>query len=153
MFCNEDGLIYNSFITWNKEHKAKTKTDTGFSRVIIQSGEKLFALIHRTLLLLLDKFSSISPLLKNSRRFDGCLYVDFELWRFIHYSPMESYGICLSSCSCAEFLIQCTRAKDFQSVSFLFESIRQPKHASTDIYPLFLCCGYSSTIKCSSSLN
>ena len=134
------------------EQRAKTKTNTGFYRVRIQSGEKLFALIHLPLLLLLDKFSSISQLLKNSRRFDGYLSVVFELSIFIHYSPMESYRICFSSCSCAEFLIQCNRAKDFQSVTFLFESIRQTNHASTDIYPLFLSCGYSSTIKCSSSL-
>ena len=90
---------------------------------------------------------------KNQACFDGYLSVVFELSIFIHYPPMESNGICLSSCSCAEFLIQCNRAKDFQSVSFLFESIRQTNHASTDIYTLFLSCGYSSTIKCSSSLN
>ena len=45
MFCNEQGLNYISFIIWNKEHKAKLKTETGFSELTVQSSER-FAQIH-----------------------------------------------------------------------------------------------------------
>ena len=32
LFCNDQGLNYNSFVSWHKEQKAKVKTETGFSQ-------------------------------------------------------------------------------------------------------------------------
>ena len=46
VFCQEHGLNYNSFITWNKEQKSKLKTEAGFSEITVQNSERLFAQIH-----------------------------------------------------------------------------------------------------------
>ena len=46
LYCNNQGLNYNSFFSCHQQHKAKAKTETGFSEVIVQSGEKLFAQLH-----------------------------------------------------------------------------------------------------------
>ena len=42
LFCNDQGLNYNSFVSWHQRLIAKVKTETGFSQVIVQRGEKLF---------------------------------------------------------------------------------------------------------------
>ena len=46
LFCIDQGLNYNSFVSWHQQHKAKAKSETGFSQVIVQSGEKIFAQLH-----------------------------------------------------------------------------------------------------------
>ena len=42
LFCDRQGLNYTNFITKHKQHKAKAKTEIGFSEVIVRCGEKLF---------------------------------------------------------------------------------------------------------------
>ena len=42
LYCNDQGLNYNSFVSWHQQHKAKAKSETGFSQVIVQSGKKMF---------------------------------------------------------------------------------------------------------------
>ena len=46
LFCNDHGLNYNNFVSWHQQHKSKAKSETGFSQVIVQSGEKIFAQLH-----------------------------------------------------------------------------------------------------------
>ena len=46
VFCDEQGLNYNSFITWDNEKKSKLKAGSGFSEITVQSSERLFAQIH-----------------------------------------------------------------------------------------------------------
>ena len=83
---------------------------------------------------------------KNQLCFDGYLSVVFELWIFIHYKMLIEFKLMTS------IVIQQLWTKEF--IRFLkFPCSRQKTNcASTDIYPLFLNCGYSSTIGCSSSL-
>lgn len=60
LFCIEQGLNYNSFVTWHKEQKAKSKTEPGFSQVVVQSGEKLVAQLHLPGELRIDLYQPLS---------------------------------------------------------------------------------------------
>ena len=46
LFCNDQGMNYYNFVSWHQQQKAKDKTETGFSQVIVRGGEKLFAQLH-----------------------------------------------------------------------------------------------------------
>ena len=77
--------------------------------------------------------------------FDGYLSVVFELWIFIHYRMLIEFKLMTG------IVIQQLCIKEFtRFLKFPF-SRQKTKCASTDIYPLFLSSGYSSTIGCSSS--
>ena len=60
LYCNDQGLNYNSFVTKYKQHKAKGETETGFSQVIVQSGEKLFAQLHLSGEIRIDLYQPLS---------------------------------------------------------------------------------------------
>lgn len=60
LFCIDQGLNYNSFVTWHKEQKAKSKPGSGFSEVIVQRGEKLVAQLHLRGELRIDLYQPLS---------------------------------------------------------------------------------------------
>ena len=60
IFCSEQGLNYNSFVNWHKEQKTKSKTESGFSEVIVKSSEKLFAQLHLPGELRIDLYQPLS---------------------------------------------------------------------------------------------
>ena len=45
LYCNDQGLNYNSFVSWYQQHKAKDKTETGFSLVVIEWLLILYSLL------------------------------------------------------------------------------------------------------------
>ena len=60
LFYNDQGLNYNSFFSWHQQHKAKAKTETGFSEVIVQGGEKMFAQLHLSGEIRIDLYQPLS---------------------------------------------------------------------------------------------
>ena len=60
LYCNDQGLNYNSFVSWHQQHKAKGKTETGFSEVIVQGGEKMFAQLNLSGELQIDLYQPLS---------------------------------------------------------------------------------------------
>ena len=60
LFYNDQGLNYNSFVSWHQQHKAKAKSETSFSQVIVQSVEKLFAQLHLHYELRIDLYQPLS---------------------------------------------------------------------------------------------
>ena len=45
LFCIDYGLNYHSFVSWHQQHKAKAKTETGFSQVVIEWLLILYSLL------------------------------------------------------------------------------------------------------------
>ena len=60
LFCSEQGLTYNSFVTWYKQHKAKAKRESGFSEVVIKSSEKIVAQLHLSEVVRIDFYQPLS---------------------------------------------------------------------------------------------
>ena len=60
VFCSEQGLNYNSFVTWHKEQKTKTKTESSFSQVVVKSGEKIVAQLYLPGELRIDLYQPLS---------------------------------------------------------------------------------------------
>ena len=58
LFCNDQGMNYYNFVFWHQQHKAKGKTETGFSLVVVHRGEKIFAQLHLSGEIRIDLYQS-----------------------------------------------------------------------------------------------